>query len=247
MRILICIFLLLQFEGYSQLSYSFEVIPKIVFANYKGDGIIPAGFNLQKRNPCLSLGFTITKKIHNRIYLNLGTYYHINTYYSKYYRDFNSDTKDPFNSSSISSSYFEPKLTITFNEFSILKLKNLYFETGISYLYTQFPDIIYNIKINGENIYGVQDTVKFTTNMSPINNSRFKLLVGFGKNFDLGKSNFILGIGLNAKLSQDEQIIIKEVVDNGKYYKFDYKINSSYIGINIRLTYENKKKTNSIN
>lgn len=230
-------FLILKTAIFSQNSVSIEAIPKLIFASYEGHGIIPVGFELQRTNPSFSFGLAFNKKIYRNFNVCLGTNYHINDYYSRYYRDFDSNKKNAFNHNLLRSMYFEPKLLFQLNDFDIFGCSKFYVELGAGYSISRAPVISYFSTMMGENVYGEIDTVTFKITLTPTNNSQFKLLANFGRKFDLGESNFQLGLGLNIRLSQDETRIEREITDNGKFYEFDYSRNSTYIGISLNLSY----------
>lgn len=240
------IFIILFFSKsiYAQKGFSVEATPNVVFADYKGGGVIPTGFFLKKYNLSFSGGASIFHTFNKYITVRFGYHYFINNYRSVYFVDSES-TKLPFNRNSIQVSFFEPKISFNYN-FYLKNRQLLFLEMGIGVSISRSPGYKINTEYVYTNVYGLVDTILSSTTVSPLKNSSpLKYYFSIGKTFSIlkKKTEYLnLDILLSYRYSQNEELIIRTFIDKGHYYNFYYYRNSSYVGLTFRLNYDVTKR-----
>jgi hypothetical protein len=217
---------------------SIETTPNLVFSNYKGAGIIPNGFFLKKYNPSFSGGISVFYSLKS-FRIHLGYNYFVNNSRSVYYRDTESN-KNSYNKDNLQNSFFEPKLTISYN-FNITKVQGFFMEAGLGLSITNSGNIVFKSETFGINSYGIQDTVLLIGTIAPLQKaSPVKAYFALGKNFPLLKNKterLSLNVSLSYRYSQNEEKITRSIFDSGKSYNFYHFRNSSYIGFSFRFLY----------
>ncbi|MCE3295983.1 MAG: hypothetical protein K0R65_1697 [Crocinitomicaceae bacterium] len=224
---------------YGQNFISIDFIPKLIFFNYKGDNPVPPEYEFKKINPSPSFALNYKQQVYRRIHLNIGAHYHINNYYSRYY--YTTENNDDFNRSKLQFSFFEPNALLEINQISIFNLEGFYLQAGAAYSISKATPITFISTLNHS------DTVIITNSITPLTNPKFKFLLNIGKTFRLGESHFLLNIGFNLRLSADEEFIVTKIQESTESHQFSYNRNSSYVGLNLGLSYRFKKKIPEIN
>lgn len=223
----------------AQWSVSFEVMPKLTYAKFVGNGVAPASYKLNMFTPGISLGATINRQITKNKELFFGFNYHFNNYRAVYMRDYTVDKRWYYKTRSISGTEFlEPQIGFRFSNFSLFKTKNNYMRIGLAYRYLNYPNILFKFVTIDENLNGGLDTFQHNREIIDNNAFRFSLIFEYGKNYKLGrKDRLLLDVGLSVRLSEADSRVRNEMIIANKKYEFTYLRNSSHIGLSLRMTY----------